>query len=119
MDVANCGRLHAAAPRPPVRGGSAAAVGEALRSRSPDARAGPSRRFGTFAGARHTREAAETLRTITGTPQRPPVGTSQTLPGHQADGLACENRERESFAMSFMSVAKLFVVKTQAKRLRG
>jgi len=58
------------------------------------------------------------LRTLTGTAQRPPVGTSQTLPGHQEDSLrARENRECESFAMYLKLIAKLLVVKTQAKSL--
>src|SRR5215218_1049739 len=86
--MAGGGRLHPTQAGAGVRCGPKAAVGEALRHRPPDARAGPSRRFGAFAEAWHAREAAETLRTLTGTPQRPPLGTSQTLPGHQADRLS-------------------------------
>jgi hypothetical protein len=61
----------------------------------------------------------KTLRTLTGTAQRPPVGTSQTLPGHQEVSLRSrENCERESFAMYLKLIAKLLVVKTQAKSFR-
>ena len=109
------GRLHAATPGPPVRRGSAAAVGEALRSRPLDARAGPSRRFGTFAGARHAREAAETLRAVTGEAEGQPLGAGKALPGPQEDHLSPRRRERESFAMDTRAIAKLLVVKTQAK----
>ncbi len=72
-----------------VRCGPKAAVGEALRHRSPNTDPGPPRRFGAFARARHACEAAETLRKIARKAQRPPLfWPSQTLPGLQEGRLS-------------------------------
>ena len=70
MDVAGAPRLHAAAAGAPVCSGPAATLGAPLRSRSPDAIAGPARGFGAFVRVGYTRKAAETLRTLTGSSQR-------------------------------------------------
>src|SRR5215211_6384889 len=88
-------------------------MGETLRSRPPNACAGAPRRFGTFARAGHTRQAAETLRTLSGAAQRPPVGTSQTLPGPQEGCLSPRREQARSFAMYLKLIAKLLLVKTQ------
>jgi hypothetical protein len=88
VDVAGLGRFHPAQASAGVRCGSAAALGAPLRHRSPDTDPGPPRRFSAFGGTRHAREAAETLREVARKAQRPPFGTSQTLPGPQKDRLS-------------------------------
>lgn len=90
-------------------------MGAALRSRPLDARAGPSRRFGAFGGVRDTCEAAETLRTLARKAQRTPLGTGEMLPGRQKERLSPRKPRTRSFAMGLMYIAKLLVVKTQAK----
>jgi hypothetical protein len=68
-----------------VGGGSAAALGAPLGHRPPDTDPGPPRRFGSFSGAGHAREAAETLRRRAGSAQRAPLGSGAALPGAQED----------------------------------
>jgi hypothetical protein len=70
------------------RCGPEAALGETLRHRSSDTDPDPPRRFSAFSATRHTRQAAKTLRTLTGTAQRAPLGPSQALPGLQEDYLS-------------------------------
>ena len=82
-------------------------MGEAQRSGTPDTDKGSSRRFGAFAGAWDARQAAETLRTLSGAARRPPLGPGEALPGRQEGRLnPHEDGERSSFVMSFMSIAK-------------
>ena len=70
--------------------------------------------FGAFGGTRHARQAAETLWEIARKTERPPLGSSQTLSGDQKERLSLRRQQTRSFAMSFISIAKLLVVKTQA-----
>lgn len=64
-----------------------AGVGKALlRARPPDADPGRPRGFGAFFGAPgDARQAAETLREIAREAQRAPLGSGQTLSGHQEE----------------------------------
>jgi hypothetical protein len=87
MELACARRLYAVAPSAAVRCGSAVALGTPLHSRLPDSGPSPSERFGTFAGTRHTCEAAKTLWSLPRTAQRPPLGPGEALPGHQEDCL--------------------------------
>ncbi len=97
VDVAGGGRLHAVAPGPPMRGGSAVAMGEALRSGTADARAGPSCRFGAFGASGGAREAAETLREVAWEAQRKALGPGEALPGHQEERLSPRRRRARGF----------------------
>jgi hypothetical protein len=98
LDVAGGGRFHPAQAGASARGGSAATLGAPLRYRPPDTDPGPSRGFGTFGATRHTREAAETLRALSGAAQRAPLRPSQALPGRQEGRLnPHEDSERGGF----------------------
>ena len=57
------------------------------------------------------------LRTLHGAAQRVPVGPGETLPGGKEGSLRThEDSQRGSFAMSFMSIAKLLAVKQELRR---
>src|SRR5215216_4754000 len=99
VDVAGGGRFHPTQAGTGGRCGPKAALGETLRHRPSDTGPGPPRGFAAFSGTRHTRQAAKTLRSLTGTAQRAPLGPSQALPGRQEDRLnPHEDSERGSFA---------------------
>jgi hypothetical protein len=87
MELARARRLHSAAAGPPVRGRPAVTLGAALHSRLSDAGPSPSRRFGTFARARHACKTTETLWTFAREAQRPPFGPGQALPSDQKECL--------------------------------
>jgi hypothetical protein len=112
VDVGGGGRFCPTQVGAHVCRGPAAALGETLRHRSPDAVSGPSRGFGAFGAPRHTRQAAETLRALTGTAQRSALGPGQALPGPQEERLTPhEDSERGSFAMEIKPIAKLSCLK--------
>src|SRR5215216_739019 len=112
VDVACFGCFHPAQASTSARSGHEAALGTPLRHRSPDTCAGPSRSFGAFGRARHTRQAAETLWALSGAAQRAPLRTGQALPGRQEGRLSPhEDSGRGSFARSFISIAKLLCLK--------
>jgi hypothetical protein len=115
VDVAGGGRFHPAQAGAGVRCGSAAALGAPLHHRPTDTDSGPPRRFSAFGGTRHARQATETLREIARKAQRPLLGPSQTLPGPQKGRLSPRRQQTRSFAMDIKLIAKLLVVKTQAK----
>src|SRR5215211_1238348 len=95
MELAGGGRLHSTAAGPPVCERPAAALGATLRSRLSDADPSPSGGFGTFAKARHARQATETLWAVAREAQRPSFGASQALPSDQKGYLRPnENSER-------------------------
>jgi hypothetical protein len=107
VDMAG-GRFHPAEAGAGARGEPEAALGTSIRRRSPDTCACPSRSFGAFGRARHTRQAAETLWTLSGATQRTALGPGEALPGSQEEGLnPHEDRERGSFARGFISITKL------------
>ena len=98
-----------------ARSGHKAALGAPLRHCPPYTGAGPSRSFSAFGRARHARQAAETLWTLSGAAQRTALGPGETLSGSQEDRLnPHEDSGRGSFARGFISIAKLLVLKTQA-----
>jgi hypothetical protein len=117
VDVAGLGRFHPARAGAGVRCGSAAALGASLRPLTPDTDPGPPHRFGAFGGTGDAREAAETLGEVVRKAERPPFWPSQTLPGPQKGRLSARRQQTRSFAMSFMAIAKLLVIKTQAKQV--
>src|SRR5215208_4695903 len=64
--------------------------------------------------ARHTRQGAETLWTLSGAAQRAPLRRGQALSGSQEGRLnPQEDSGRRSFARGFISSPKLLVLKTQ------
>src|SRR5215208_4146762 len=112
VDVACFGCFHPAQASTSARSGHEAALGTPLRHRSPDTCAGPSRSFGAFGRARHTRQAAETLWALSGAAQRAPLRTGQALSGRQEGRLnPHEDSERGSFARGFISSPKLSCLK--------
>jgi hypothetical protein len=117
LDVAGGGRFRPAQTGAGERGGSAAALGASLQRRATDADAGPPGRFGAFGALGHASEASKTLRKIAWAAQGAPFRPGEALPGAEKDGLSPRRRQTGSFVTSFMSVAKLPVVKTQAKSL--
>src|SRR5215208_8325335 len=124
VDVACFGCFHPAQASTSARSGHEAALGTPLRHRSPDTCAGPSRSFGAFGRARHTRQAAETLWALSGAAQRAPLRTGQALSGRQEGRLnPHEDRKRGSFARGFISSPKLSCLKRKlrasASRLRA
>jgi hypothetical protein len=52
------------------------------------------RRFGTFAGAKHARQAAETLRAVVGEAERQPLGPAKSHQALKKTAWAREDHER-------------------------
>jgi hypothetical protein len=116
MDMAGSSRLHAAEAGPSVRGRPASAVGQGLRSGTADTAPGPPGCLVAFRRAWHARQAAETLRSLSGSAKRASLGPGTALPSTQEDSLkTSEDDKRESFVMEIKPIAKLLVLKTQAK----
>jgi hypothetical protein len=116
VDVAGFSSFHPAEAGAGARSGPEAALGTSLRRRSTDTSAGPSRSFGAFGRARHTRQAAETLWTLSWAAQRTALGPGEALPGSQEDGLnPHEDRERGSFARDFISIPKLLCLERKVR----
>jgi hypothetical protein len=116
VDVAGFGGFHPAEAGADARSEPEAALGTSLRRRSPDTSAASSRSFDTCGRALHTRQAAETLWTLSGAAQRTALGPGEVLPGSQEDGLnPHEDRERE-FCMGLCIHHKTLLLKGQAKK---
>lgn len=91
------------------------AVEEALRSGSSNTDPGH-RVVSALCRSLPRPQSHRTLRALARKAQRVPLGPGETLPGRQEDRLRIhEDGERGSFTMDIKPIAKLFVVKTQAK----
>jgi hypothetical protein len=96
VDLAGAGRLHPAAPGPPARGRSAAALGAAPPARAAVALPGPPRGFAPAVHAGVAGCRAETLRALARSPQRPPLRPRPASPGdHQAHHQAHQEARKK------------------------
>jgi hypothetical protein len=117
VDMAG-GRFHPAEAGAGAGRGREATLGTPLRHYSANTGACPSRSFGAFGRARHTRQAAESLWALSGAAQRATLRKSQALSGRQEDRLnPHEDRERGTFARGFISIPKLLCLKRKLRRV--